>query len=137
MIENVEINHSVFIFKCKNTTIQIKGKLNAVSMDECTKTNVVVDTLVSSIDVIKSKSFAFQIMKSAPTIAVDQCDGGTLYVSRESMNIEIFTSKTTSFNVYFPGKTDDDDFVECPIPEQLKSTIKDGGLVSEIVDHAG
>ncbi|EPS45295.1 hypothetical protein H072_695 [Dactylellina haptotyla CBS 200.50] len=136
-LENVEINHSVFLFRCKNTTLQIKGKFNAISMNECEKTNVVLDHLVSSIDVIKSKKFAFQIMGMVPTITVDQCDGGTLYVGRESLGIEVYTSKTTAFNIYVPGEKEDDDYVECPIPEQIKSSIKGKGLVSEIVEHAG
>ncbi|KAF3903058.1 hypothetical protein ABW21_db0200322 [Orbilia brochopaga] len=137
VLSNVEINHSVFIFRCKGTTIQIKGKLNAVSMNECEKTNVVLDTLVSSIDVIKSKKFAFQILGAVPTITVDQSDGGTLYVGKESLNIEVYTSKTTAFNVYVPGEREEDDYVECPIPEQIKSSIKGRGLLSEIVEHAG
>lgn len=133
----VELNHSVSLYHCKNTTLQIKGKFNAIFMNECEKTNVVIDSLVSSIDVIKSKKFAFQIMGSVPAITVDGCDSGTLYVSRESVGIDIYTSKTTAFNVYVPGETEEDDFVECPIPEQIKSTIKGKGLVSEIVEHAG
>ncbi|KAJ6256993.1 hypothetical protein Dda_7876 [Drechslerella dactyloides] len=137
VIDNVEINHSVFVFRCKNTTIQIKGKLNAVSMNECEKANVVLDNLVSSIDVIKSKKFAFQILGSVPTITVDQSDGGTLYVGKESLGIEVYTSKTTAFNVYVPGEREDDDYVECPIPEQIKSSIKGRGVLSEIVEHAG
>jgi len=106
-------------------------------MNECEKTNVVLESLVSSIDVIKSKSFAFQILGVVPTIQVDQCDGGTLYVSKASLGIEVFTSKSTAFNVYMPGKTEDDDYVESPIPEQFKTTIKNGKLVSEIVEHMG
>ena len=137
MLEDVEINHSVFMFRCKNTTLQIKKKINAISMNECDKTNVVLDSLVSSIDVIKSKSFAFQILGVVPTIAVDQCDSGTLYVSKESVGIEIYTSNSTMFNVYLPGKSEDDDYNECPVPEQFKSSIKNGALVTEIVEHKG
>ncbi|KAF3184078.1 hypothetical protein TWF751_000082 [Orbilia oligospora] len=136
-LPTVEINQTVSLYHCKNTTLQIKGKFNAIFMNECEKTNVVIDSLVSSIDVIKSKKFAFQIMGVVPAITVDECDSGTLYVSKESTEIEIYTSKTTAFNVYVPGETEEDDFVECPIPEQIKSTIKGKGLVSEIVEHAG
>ena len=106
-------------------------------MNECEKANVVLENLVSGIDVIKSKSFAFQILGSVPTITADQCDGGTLYVSKDSLGIEVFTSKSTAFNVYLPGKTEEDDYLETPIPEQLKSTIKNGVLVTEIVEHTG
>jgi len=136
-LDNLERNHSVFIFRCKDVTIQIKGKLNAISMNECEKANVVLDTLVSSIEVIKSKKFAFQVLGSVPTVTVDQCDGGTLYVGKESLGVEVYTSKSTAFNVYVPGENEDDDYIECSIPEQIKSTIKGQGLISEIVEHSG
>lgn len=101
------------------------------------KTGVVVDNLVSSIDIIKSNSFAVQVVGKAPTIQVDQCDGGTIYLSKESLDMEIFTSKSTSVNVNVPGPGEDWEYAECAIPEQLKSTVKDGKLESEIVEHAG
>lgn len=134
VIEETERNQSVFIFRCKNATIQIKGKVNTISLNECTKTNVVAESLVSSIDVIKCNSFAIQVLQQIPTIQVDQSDGGTIYVPKESSNVEIFTSKSTAINVYVPNE---DDFEEKAVPEQLKHTIKDGKLVSEIVEHAG
>ena len=136
-LEDVEINHSVFIFRCKNTTIQIKGKINAVSLNECVKTNIIVDNLVSSIEVIKSNNFAIQILGKAPNLQVDQCDGGTVYVSKESLGMEIFTSKSSAININVPGAGEDWDYQECPVPEQLKTTIKDGKLETEIVEHAG
>jgi len=136
VLEDTEINQSVFIFRCKSSTIQIKGKVNTISINECTKTNVVADALVSGIDLIKSNSFAVQVLHKIPNIQVDQCDGGTIYVSEESLDVEVFTSKTTAVNVYIPGAGEDGDYAECAVPEQLRHTIKGGQLVSEIVEHA-
>jgi adenylyl cyclase-associated protein len=137
VVAETERNQSVFLFRCKNTTVQIKGKVNQITINECTKTNVVADSLVSGIEVIKSNRFAIQVMHHVPTIQVDQCDGGTIYVSEESLGVEIFTSKTSAVNVYIPGAGDDGDYAERAVPEQLRHTIKDGQLVSEIVEHAG
>jgi adenylyl cyclase-associated protein len=137
VLDNTELNQSVFIFRCKNTMVQVKGKVNAITINECIKTNVVADALVSGIDVIKSSSFAIQVLHKIPNIQMDQCDGGTIYVSEESMDVEVFTSKTSAVNVYIPGAGDDGDYAERAVPEQLKHTIKNGQLVSEIVEHAG
>jgi len=137
VISETELNQSVFLFRCKNTTVQIKGKVNTIAMNECTKTNVVADALVAGIDVIKSNSFALQVLHKIPTVQVDQCDGGTIYVSEESTDIEVFTSKSSSVNIYIPGAGDDDDYAECAVPEQLRHTIKGGQLTSEIVEHSG
>lgn len=137
MITETEINQSVFIFRCKNTTITIKGKVNTISINECTKTNVIADSLVSSVDIIKSNSFALQVLQQIPTIQIDQCDGGIIYVPKESPNVEVFTSKSTALNICVPGAGDDDDYAERAVPEQLKHTLKNGALVSEIVEHTG
>jgi adenylyl cyclase-associated protein len=36
-----------------------------------------------------------------------------------------------------PKEGTDEDTKECPIPEQIKTSIKDGVLVNEIVEHVG
>lgn len=92
---------------------------------------------MSSIDIIKSNSFALQILGRAPTVQIDQCDGGTIYVSKESPDLEVFTSKASAINVNVPGPGEEWDYEEKAVPEQLKHTIRDGVLVSEIVEHAG
>ena len=35
-------------------------------------------------------------------------------------------------NVSFPGETDDDAWLEMPIPEQFQHKIVDGGVTSEV-----
>ncbi|KAI5785020.1 adenylate cyclase associated N terminal-domain-containing protein [Peziza echinospora] len=132
VLPEVEINQSIFIHHCKNVIVQVKGKCNAISIIECTKTSVVAESLVSSIDIIKSNGFAVQVIHKLPTLQVDSCDGGIVYISKESLDVEIFTSKTTGFNVYVPDG-DTGDFSEKPVPEQMKHSVRNGALVSEIV----
>lgn len=129
-----EIQHSILISRCKNTTIRIKGKANAISLDNSSRTSLIIDSLVSSVDVIKAPNFALQVLGTLPTVLLDQVDGATLYLSKDSMNTEIFTSKCSSININLPIQ---DDYVENPVPEQIRSYIKDGQVVSEIVEHAG
>ena len=45
VIEAPESNQAVLLFNCKNVTLQIKGKLNAVSMsmDSCPHISICVD----------------------------------------------------------------------------------------------
>ena len=49
------------------------------------------------------------------------------------------SAKSSELNVYMPGKTDEDDFVERALPEQLKTTIdsKTGLLTTTVVEHKG
>jgi adenylyl cyclase-associated protein len=72
-----------------------------------------------------------------PTVLLDQVDGATIYLSKDSLNTEIFTSKCTNVNIDLPPEKDEDDYVEAPVPEQLRSYVKNGKLLTEIVEHAG
>jgi adenylyl cyclase-associated protein len=131
---DAEINHSILISRCKNTTIRINGKANALSLDNSSRTSLIIDSLVSSVDVIKCPNFALQVLGTLPTILLDQVDGAAVYLSKDSLNTEVFTSKCSSVNINVPSE---EDYVENPLPEQMRSYIQNGKVVSEIVEHAG
>lgn len=133
-----QLSHSILISHCNKTIIKINGKANAVSIDNCTGLSVIVDSLVSSVDVIKSPAFALQIDGVVPTVLLDQVDGASLYLSEASLNTEMFSSKCSNVNIVVPPKEGtDDDSKELPIPEQIRTVIKNGVAVSEIVEHVG
>ena len=132
-----ERSHSILVTKCTKTTLRVIGKANAISIDSSNKFSLIIDSLVSGVDVIKTPRFEMQVLGALPTIMLDQVDGATVYLSRESLSTEIFTSKCTAVNINVPGKSDEDDYRECPMPEQIKTVIRNGVPVSEIVEHAG
>jgi adenylyl cyclase-associated protein len=68
---------------------------------------------------------------------LDQVDGASVYLGKDSLHTEVFTSKCSSVNIVLPPTGDEDDSRECPLPEQLRTFIKDGKLMTEIVEHAG
>lgn len=131
---DAEIQHSILISRCKNTTIRINGKANAISLDNSSRASLIIDSLVSSVDVIKCPNFALQVLGTLPTVLLDQVDGAAIYLSKDSLETEIFTSKCSSVNINVPIE---EDYAENPVPEQIRSYVKDGQLVSEIVEHAG
>lgn len=132
-IRDIELNHSVYVYNCTNSTITISGKFNAITLDNCKKTGLVVDTLVSSIDLVKSTSFALQVLNTCPTIICDSCDSGQIFLAKSALECEIMTSKCSSINVNLP--TENDDFKEEAVPEMLKHVIVDGKLSTSIVEY--
>ncbi|ORZ02368.1 adenylate cyclase associated N terminal-domain-containing protein [Syncephalastrum racemosum] len=139
IIEDTAINQAVYIYGCKNSTICIKGKVNAVTMDSCTKCGIAIDSTVSTVDLVNCRSFGLQVFHVTPTIAVDKCDSGSIYLSKECLDVEILSAKSSSVNVLLPedigeGETD---FKELPVPEQFKTTVSNGKLVTTTVEHAG
>ncbi|KAI8076828.1 adenylate cyclase associated N terminal-domain-containing protein [Halteromyces radiatus] len=139
IIEDTAINQAVYIYGCKNSTIRIKGKVNAVTMDSCVKCGLALDSVVSTVDIVNCRSFGLQIFHVTPTIAVDKSDGGEIYVSKDCLGVEILSAKSSSLNVYMPESpdADDSDFKEVPVPEQFKTTIVNGKLVTSTVEHTG
>ncbi|KAL4873771.1 hypothetical protein BDV12DRAFT_52923 [Aspergillus spectabilis] len=131
-------NQSILISRCNKTIIKVSSKANAIAIDNCQGLSIIVDSLVSSIDAVKCSKFALQIDQFAPTLLLDQVDGATIYLSQQSLSTEIFTSKSTAVNVMLPPKEGtDEDTKECPLPEQIKTYVKNGVLVNEIVEHLG
>lgn len=132
------ISHSILISKCTNTTVIIKGKANAVTIENTNRLSLVLDSLVSSVDAVKSQNFALQVLGSVPTVLMDQIDGAQVYFSKESTSTRIFHSKSAGINLnVITGP--DDDYKELPLPAQICSYYDEekGDLVDEIVSHAG
>jgi adenylyl cyclase-associated protein len=55
--------------------LQVKGKVNAITLDNCSKTGLLFDTVVSSCEVVNSSSVEVQCTGNVPTVAIDKCDG--------------------------------------------------------------
>ncbi|KAI4193208.1 MAG: hypothetical protein LQ346_003987 [Caloplaca aetnensis] len=132
-----QITHSILISRCVKTTIRVLGKANAISLDNCSQVSLVIDSLVSAVDVIKSPKFELQVLGTLPTVMLDQVDGAAVYLGRDSLDTEVFTSKCTGVNLNLPPPGEEEDYVERALPEQIKSVIRGGVVVSEIVEHAG
>ncbi|KAF9439194.1 hypothetical protein BGZ76_009366 [Entomortierella beljakovae] len=140
ILDNVEINQSVYIFGCKNSTIQIKGKVTTVALDSCVKTGLCLESLISSLDVVNSKSIQAQILGKVPTVSLDKVDSCMVYLSKDCLDVEILTSKCSAINILTPEVTDDGDdgdFVERPVPEQFLTKVVNGKLVTSAVEHTG
>ena len=89
-------------------------------------------------EIVNSKSIQAQILGKAPTAVIDKTDGLNLFLSKECMGIEVFAAKSSELNVSVP-KGGDGEFTEHALPEQLKTTIHDGGaaLKTVVVEHKG
>jgi len=136
VISETESRHTVYIFGLVNCTVQIKGKVNSVAVDGCKRTAVVLENAISGVEVVNGTSVEIQITGTAPSVAIDKTSGIQLYLSKDSVNAEIVTSKSSEMNVLVPVEGQDD-LVELPIPEQYKTWVKGGKLVTETVQHSG
>ncbi|XP_012278924.1 adenylyl cyclase-associated protein 1 isoform X2 [Orussus abietinus] len=135
LVENAEMNNVVYVYRCQDSTLVIKGKVNSVVMDSCRKSSVVFDSLVSSIEFVNCQSVQMQVLGKVPTISIDKTDGCQMYLSPESLDVEFISSKSSEMNVMVPKGNGD--YSEYPIPEQFKTTIGKKGLSTTAVDSLG
>ncbi|XP_055635172.1 adenylyl cyclase-associated protein 1 isoform X2 [Toxorhynchites rutilus septentrionalis] len=136
VVEDAEMNNVVYMFRCENSTLSIKGKINSVVMDSCKKCSLVFDSLVASAEFVNCQSVQMQVLGKVPTISIDKTDGCQMYLSADSLNVEIVSSKSSEMNVMIP-KGNSGDYTEQPIPEQFKTIIKGQSLNTTCVESLG
>ncbi|XP_064597036.1 adenylyl cyclase-associated protein 1-like isoform X2 [Liolophura sinensis] len=134
-ITDTNMKQIVYIFKCNQSSVVIKGKVNSVIVDSCKKVGVVVEDVISSIEFVNCQSVKGQIMGKAPTVSIDKTDGCMVYLSKDSVEANIVTAKSSEMNILLPGA--DGDFKEYPVPEQFKTVWNGKELVTEATDIAG
>merc|ERR1711974_37236 len=137
VISDTQPKHSIYIYKCTDSVVQVKGKVNAILLDGCKKVGLVFEDVISGVESVNCQSIQVQCTGKSPVFTVDKTDGYGLYLSKDCLGAEIITSKSSEMNVSLPGDGKDADMIEIPIPEQFKTVIKDKTLVTETVSHAG
>ena len=133
VISETEMNQSVNLYKCRDTVVHVKGKVNSITVDSCIKTAVVFENIVSVVEFINCQSIQAQSMGVVPTINVEKTDAAQIYLCKESLACEIVTAKSSAINVSVPDAATGD-FVEHPIPEQFKSVFTGKGFRTEAAD---
>ncbi|XP_059651148.1 cyclase-associated protein 1-like [Cornus florida] len=137
VIEDCDAKQSVYIFSCKDSVLQIQGKVNNITVDKCTKMGVVFTDVVAACEIVNSNGVEVQCQGSAPTISVDNTAGCQLYLSNDSLGTSITAAKSSEINVLVPGAGPDDDWGEHVLPQQFVHAYKDGQFVTSPVSHSG
>lgn len=120
IIETEGANQTIYIFKCTNSVIQVKGKVNAITLDGCKKTSIVFGDCVAAFEVINSTSVQCQTTGKVQTISIDKTDGAQIYLSKESIDASVVTAKSSEVNVSIPNLDDPEgDMVRSPTPHFL------------------
>ncbi|NXG74931.1 CAP2 protein, partial [Baryphthengus martii] len=134
VINNTELKQVAYIFKCNKSTLQIKGKINSITIDNCKKFGLVFDNVVGIVEVINSRDIQIQVMGKVPTISINKTEGCHVYFSEESLDCEIVSAKSSEMNILIPQ---DGDYKEFPVPEQFKTAWDGSKLVTEPAEIVG
>ncbi|XP_061363574.1 cyclase-associated protein 1-like isoform X2 [Gastrolobium bilobum] len=137
VIEDCDAKQSVYVYGCKNSVLQIQGKVNNITIDKCTKMGVVFKDVVAACEIVNSNGVEVQCQGLAPTISVDNTSGCQLYLSKDSLEASLSTAKSSEINVLVPGAEPDDDWVEHSLPQQYIHVFKDGHFETTAASHSG
>jgi len=135
MIEETELKQVVYVFSCNNSTLQIKGKINSIIIDNCKKLGLVFENVVGIVEIINSKAIQLQVLGTVPTMSINKTEGCQVYLSKSSINCDIVSAKSSEMNIMIPEG--DDDYREFPVPEQFKTVWDGSRLVTEPTEIAG
>ena len=94
-VEGAKRNQKVYVLKCKNSLIQVEGKVNAITLDGCSRSQLVLNDVVSTVEIVNCSSVEVQVTGSAPTITIDKTDGCQLYLSRTAVSADILSAKSS------------------------------------------
>ena len=84
----------MYIAFCDGATIIIKGKCKGVAIDACAKSEVRMESAISSLEIVNSKRMVCRVSGMVPSIAIDKTDGMNTYLSAEAATVTSFlTSK--------------------------------------------
>ncbi|TKS88415.1 Adenylyl cyclase-associated protein 2 [Collichthys lucidus] len=143
VIEETELKQVAYIFNCNNSTLQIKGKINSIIIDNCRKLGLVFENVVGIVEIINSKAIQLQVLGNVPTISINKTEGCQVYLSKDSINCDIVSAKSSEMNIMIPEE-DGDYFLflvvlqrEFPVPEQFKTVWDGSKLVTEPTEIAG
>jgi len=135
VIDETNPKQSIYISNCFDSVVQIKGKVNQITVDKSDKTGIVFESVMASVEVINSKRMQLQVLGAVHTLALDKVQEIQIYLSAESLGAKITSSVSCDINVSLPPKNEGDDYTEIPIPYQFQTTIVNGKLITEPVRH--
>lgn len=123
LITETDLKQAVYVYQCRDCTLTVKGKVNSILLDSCSKVGLLFDDVLSTVEFINCKSVQMQVLGRVPTVAIEKTDGCQVYLSKNSMDTEVISSKSSSMNVLIPSLTEENDYIEMPVPEQYKTVI--------------
>ncbi|BFG41536.1 hypothetical protein CerSpe_278100 [Prunus speciosa] len=136
VISDCDSKQSVYIFGCKDSVVQIQGKVNNITLDKCTKMGILFTDVVAACEIVNCNRVEVQCQGSAPTVSVDNTAGCQFYLSKDALGASITTAKSSEVNILVPASGPDGDWAEHALPEQFIHVFKDGRFETTPVSHS-
>ena len=100
-LEDVNMSQSVTISDCENYLLEITGKVNMVIIQDCKNVGVMLQDVVSGVEVSKGIKVEVQASGVLPSFNIDRCNELMLYTTEKSRDVEITSTASVCVNVTF------------------------------------
>ncbi|XP_066922086.1 adenylyl cyclase-associated protein-like isoform X2 [Clytia hemisphaerica] len=132
VIDRTNDKQAVYMYKCKNSVLQVQGKINSIVLDNCVKCGVVFTDLISTCEFINCQSVKAQANGYVPTISIDKTDGCQVFLNEKNLDVQIISAKSSEMNICI--NNEDGDLNEFPLPEQYKTVWDGKKFVTTVMD---
>merc|ERR1711988_1871623 len=121
-IDDCNVKQSCYIYKCVNSIIMVKAKINSICLDGCKKCQIVFGDVVSGVELIDCDACKVQATGVVQTVSIDKSQGVQVILNNESLAAQVLTSKCSELNVIIPGEQfEGGEYKEFALPEQFIS----------------
>ncbi|CCW69973.1 unnamed protein product [Phytomonas sp. Hart1] len=124
-LDDTQMQHTVCVQDCRHVHIEVKGKVNSISITRCHKVQVALSSIISTVEILGCTDTDVQVGESAPSVSIEDSSTVNIYLlsPEHSRRTDIFSSRISTVNVLFPSQDDPENIVERPLPEQFVSKI--------------
>ncbi|XP_066247429.1 adenylyl cyclase-associated protein 1-like [Euwallacea similis] len=132
--ENSSSDNIVFVYKCINCTITVKGTVNSVVIDQCSDVTVVLDTVGGAVGILNSLAIRLRVrmFHKVATVSIERSSTCNIYLSSHSLDAEVITLKSTDVALLIPNTYGD--FVRQTVPQKFSTRLtQDGELETFLV----
>lgn len=130
VIENAQMRQAVFVHKCEDCTLLIKGKVKRIVIDDCSNLSLKFESVLSGLEVYNSQKIAATVNGMLSTASVIKTSRFQLDLSEESQQCEI--SASCSSDIYLSYPKADGSRGHFHIPEQTRTTWNGEKFVTRI-----
>lgn len=134
-IDNQSMSESLSMYQCENSSLEVLNKINSVVIDNCSRTNIMLHGVVGSVSLVRCSRINIQFEGVVPLVNVDNSHSIQMFVNESSRGVVVISSQSTALNVCL--LMNEGDYVELPVPEQIRTEIRGEQLHSTVYENCG
>jgi len=132
----VKIDDIVSVAQCNKSIITIPTKVKAISILGCQGSIFNIGDVIGTLELNAVKKSKIYLEGTVKLITCDKCESLEIYFNKESLGCQVITSLSSSINLEYPDPKEEGNYLERPIPEQIKVTFDDkSNLINEVYVH--